>query len=104
MTENFYLDNPDLRFRVERADLSFVVGIKERGYCYAASRRAGERARALAPRDFADAQDDWRLVLEILGDICANVISPRAAEADEEGASYENGRVTYAKATQAAIE
>jgi hypothetical protein len=104
MTENFYLDNPDLRFRVERADLSFVVGIKERGYSYAASRRAGERARALAPRDFADAQDDWRLVLEILGDICANVISPRAAEADEEGASYENGRVTYAKATEAAIE
>jgi alkylation response protein AidB-like acyl-CoA dehydrogenase len=97
MAENFYLDNPDLRFRVERADLGPVVGIKERGYSYAASRRN-------APRDFADAQDDWRLVLEILGDICANIISPRAAEADEEGASYENGRVTYAKATQAAIE
>ena len=97
MAENFYLDNPDLRFRVESADLGFVVDLKERGYSYAASERD-------APRDLADARDNWRLVLEILGDICANAIAPRAPEADEEGASYENGRVTYAKATQAAIE
>jgi hypothetical protein len=97
MADNFYLDNPDLRFRMESADLGFVVALKERGYSYAASRRN-------APRDFADAQDNWRLVLEILGDICANLIAPRAAEADEEGASFEGGQVTYAKATQAAIE
>ncbi len=97
MADNFYLDNPDLRFRVEQADLGFVVDLKERGYSYAATQRN-------APRDFADAQDNWRLVLEILGDICANVIAPRAPEADEEGASYANGQVTYAKATQAAIE
>jgi hypothetical protein len=109
MAENFYLDNPDLRFRVENADLNSVVDLKERGYSYSASRRNAPRdfaakASAQAPRDFADAQDNWRLILEILGDICANVIAPRAAEADEEGASYENGRVTYAKATQAAID
>ena len=97
MADNFYLDNPDLRFRVEQADLGFVVDLKERGYSYASTQRN-------APRDFADAQDNWRLVLEILGDICANVIAPRAPEADEEGASYANGQVTYAKATQAAIE
>ena len=82
---------------MESADLGFVVDLKERGYSYAASERN-------APRDLADARDNWRLVLEILGDICANVIAPRAPEADEEGASYENGHVTYAKATQAAIE
>ena len=103
MAENFYLDNPDLRFRVERADLAGVVELKERGYSYAQEAKVG-RAGALAPRDYADAQDNWRLVLEILGEICATVIAPRAAEADEEGASYENGQVTYAKATQAAIE
>jgi 3-(methylthio)propanoyl-CoA dehydrogenase len=97
MADNFYLDNPDLRFRVERADLGFVVDLKERGYSYAAS-------RLNAPRDLADARENWDLVLEILGDICASVIAPRAAEADEEGAHYDDGRVTYAKATQAAIE
>ena len=103
MAENFYLDNPDLRFRVEQADLAAVVELKERGYSYAKAGTVG-RAKALAPRDYADAQDNWRLVLEILGDICAGVIAPRAAEADEEGAHYEHGNVTYAKATQAAIE
>ena len=103
MAENFYLDNPDLRFRVERADLAGVVELKERGYSYAKEAKVG-RSGALAPRDYADAQDNWRLVLEILGDICAGVIAPRAAEADEEGAHYENGVVTYAKATQAAID
>jgi hypothetical protein len=97
MAENFYLDNPDLRYRVESADLSEIVAIKERDYASAATYRD-------APRDYDDARDNWRLVLEILGDICANVIAPRAPEADEEGAQYEAGQVTYAKATQAAIE
>jgi alkylation response protein AidB-like acyl-CoA dehydrogenase len=96
MADNFYLDNPDLRFRVENCGLDEVVDIKEQGYAYAQTERK-------APRDYADAQDNWRLVLEILGDICANVIAPRAPEADEEGAQYSNGQVTYAKATQAAI-
>jgi 3-(methylthio)propanoyl-CoA dehydrogenase len=112
MADNFYLDNPDLRFRVERADLADVIELKERGYSFpsgAADSGAAEpayatKARALAPRDYADAQDNWRLILEILGDICATAIAPRAAEADEEGAHYEAGKVTYAKATQAAIE
>jgi 3-(methylthio)propanoyl-CoA dehydrogenase len=103
MADNFYLDNPDLRFRVEKADLAGVVELKERGYSYAREAKVG-RAGALAPRDYADAQDNWRIVLEILGEICANVIAPRAAEADEEGAHYEHGNVTYAKATQAAIQ
>ena len=97
MADNFYLDNPDLRFRVEQCGLSEIVDIKEHGYSYAATERK-------APRDYADAQDNWRLVLEILGEICATVIAPRAPEADEEGAQYSNGQVTYAAATQAAIQ
>ena len=43
-------------------------------------------------------------MLEVLGDIGANVIAPRAAEADEEGAQFNDGEVTYAAATQAGIE
>ena len=45
MADNFYLDNPDLRFRVESADLGEVVDLKERGYAY-----ASDRAQR-APRD-----------------------------------------------------
>jgi alkylation response protein AidB-like acyl-CoA dehydrogenase len=97
MAENFYLDNPDLMFRMQSADLAEIVEIKERGYKAAST-------YSNAPRNYGDAQDNWRLILEILGDICATVIAPRAAEADEEGASYQNGEVSYAAATLAAIE
>jgi alkylation response protein AidB-like acyl-CoA dehydrogenase len=97
MSENFYLDNPDLRFRMESSDLASVVAIKERNYAFA-------KDYPSAPRDYADAQDDWRIILGILGEICATVIAPRAPEADEEGATFDKGVVTYAKATQAAIE
>jgi 3-(methylthio)propanoyl-CoA dehydrogenase len=102
MAENFWLDNPDLRFRVESADLAEVVEMKERGYSFA--KDADEAVRALAPRDYADAKESWGLVLDTLGGICGEVIAPRAAEADEEGAHYEDGEVTYAAATQAAIK
>ncbi len=97
MAENFWLDNPDLRFRVESADLADVVEMKERGYSFA-------KDSPLAPRDYADAKENWALTLDTLGGICGEIIAPRAAEADEEGAHYENGKVTYAAATQAAIE
>jgi alkylation response protein AidB-like acyl-CoA dehydrogenase len=97
MADNFYLDNPDLRLRVETAELDYAVSLKERLYSYASS-------YPNAPRDLADARDNWRLVLEILGGICGEVIAPRAAEADEEGAHFEAGKVEYAAATKAAIE
>jgi len=97
MAENFWLDNADLRFRVDNADLADVVEMKERGYSFA-------KESAMAPRDYADAKENWAIALDVLGEICGEIIAPRAAEADEEGAHYENGKVTYAAATQAAIE
>ncbi len=97
MTENFFLDNQDLQFRLEQLDLTDVVDIKEHGYAYA-------QEFPNAPRNYADAIDNYRLLLEILGDICANIIAPRAAEADEEGAQFHDGQVEYAAATQEAIK
>lgn len=97
MAENFFLDNLDLQFRLEQLDLRDVVEIKEKGYQYASEHLA-------APRNYADAKDNYRLLMEVLGDICANVVAPRAAEADEEGARFHDGEVEYAAATQAAIE
>ncbi len=92
MADNFFLDNPDLLFRLEKLDLRDVVEIKEKGYSYAAQNPA-------APKDYADAQENYRLLLEVLGDVCANVVAPRAAEADEQGAQYQDGQVRYPDAT-----
>jgi len=97
MTENFFLDNQDLQFRLEQLDLSDVLDIKEQGYSYA-------QEFPTAPRNYADAKDNYRLLLEVLGDICAKIIAPRAAEADEEGAQFHDGEVEYAAATQEAIQ
>ncbi|MEI8334562.1 MAG: acyl-CoA dehydrogenase family protein [Chloroflexota bacterium] len=97
MSENFFLDNPDLQFRLEQLDLREVLELKEKGY-------SESDTYPTAPRDYADAKDDYRIVLDVLGEICGERVAPRAAEADEEGAHYQNGEVTYAAATLDAIE
>ena len=97
MTENFFLDNADLQFRLERLELQDVIDLKEKDYLY-------NKEYPAAPRHYADAKDNYRLLLEMLGEICAKVIAPRAAEADEEGAHFENGQVTYTAATQEGLQ
>lgn len=93
MSDNFFLDNIDLQFRIEQLELQDVLEIKEKGYRYSQDYPA-------APRHYADAKDNYRLLLEVIGEISAKVIAPRAAEADLEGAHFEDGQVTYAAATQ----
>jgi alkylation response protein AidB-like acyl-CoA dehydrogenase len=97
MSENFFLDNPDLQFRLEHLDLREVLELKEKGY-------SESDLYPTAPRNYADARDNYRIVLDVLGEICGERVAPRAAEADEEGAHSENGEVTYAAATLDAIE
>ena len=96
MAENFFTDNLDLQRYLKKIDLSEVVGILEDGYRYHEEHDA-------APRNYADAMDNYRLMLEVVGDICANHAAPRAAEADEVGVSCEDGRVVYADSTLEAM-
>lgn len=97
MPENFFLDNPDLIFRLSQLDLREIVEIKEQGYRNHARHPA-------APRSYPDAMENYRLMLEIMGDLSANQIAPRAAEADEKGVTFENGNVEYAEATRTALQ
>ncbi len=97
MVENFFLDNLDLQFHLDKVDLQEVVELKEEGYRYA-------QAYPAAPRHYQDAKDNYRLLLEVLGQICATTIAPQAPEADKEGAQFHDGQVAYAAATQEAIK
>jgi 3-(methylthio)propanoyl-CoA dehydrogenase len=97
MTDNFFTDNLDLQFRLSQLDLEEVLLHKENDY-------ANNKDYPAAPRSYADAKDNYGLLLEILGDICANVIAPSAAEADEAGATFSDGEVEYAAVTQEAID
>jgi 3-(methylthio)propanoyl-CoA dehydrogenase len=96
MNDNFFLDNADLQFHLQHTDLHEVVKLLEKDYTYT-------EEYPEAPRHFQDALDNYRIALEVLGDVCANVIAPRAAEADEQGARLIDGKVVYADATQEAI-
>ena len=70
-----------------------IVELKERGF-------ADKDKYDYAPQDFEDAMDSYEKVLEIVGEICGDIIAPNAESVDHEGPSVANGRVTYAKGTQ----
>ena len=94
---NYFTDNTDLLFQFDRLKLQEVVEIAEHGYTEAARYN-------FAPTDYQDALDNYRKVLEIVGDITANTVAPQAAEVDEEGSHFADGKVTYAKGIQDALE
>ena len=94
---NFYTDNEDIQFHMDQMDWSRIVDLKEDSF-------ADLGKFPEAPKDTEDALDNYKRVLEIVGDISGEFVAPRAAEADEEGAHYHDGVVTYAKATAEAID
>ena len=91
--DNFYLDNPDLRFHLTHPLMKKIVALKERNY-------ADKGSYDFAPVDFEDALDNYDKVLEIVGEICANVIGPNADSVDKEGPRLDSSGVTYASGTQ----
>ena len=90
---NFFTDNSDIQFYFNNLDIREVVSIAENDF---------EDAKIFnyAPTDYDDAKENYRKVLEIVGDIAGNYIAERAAEVDEEGALFKDGKVSYAKGTK----
>ena len=90
---NFYTDVPEIKFEMENSPLmQRIVDLKERNY-------ADKDNYDEAPQDFADAMDNYDKVLEIVGDVTANIVAPNAEDVDAEGPHCENGRVRYASKT-----
>lgn len=94
---NFYLDNPDILFHLQHMDLEQVVRLKEQDF-------AESGVYAYAPRDVSDAVDNYHRVLEIIGEIAAEFIAPRADAVDREGARFQGGEVHYARGTRESLE
>lgn len=90
---NFYTDTPSLKHHLHHPLMQRIVELKERNF-------RDKDAFAYAPADFEDAMDSYEKVLEIVGEICGEIIAPNAEEVDHEGAAVSDGRVTYAKGTQ----
>ncbi len=90
---NFYIDNEDLKFHLEHPLMKKIVDLKERNY-------ADKDKYDYAPLDFEDAMDSYDKTLEIVGEICGDIIAPNAEGVDQEGPKVVNNRVIYAKGTQ----
>lgn len=93
---NYFIDNQDLQFYFEDFNLKEIVAISEEDY--------KPKEVDFAPVNYQDAVDNYRNVLEITGDIAANFIAERAADVDNQGASYDSGNVSYAKGTRENLE
>ncbi|MCK5539915.1 MAG: acyl-CoA dehydrogenase family protein [Deltaproteobacteria bacterium] len=93
---NFYRDNADILFHMRNLDLARVIDLKEDGFCE-------KESFAYAPKDEAEALDNYDRVLEIVGEIAGEFAAPRAREVDEEGASFADGEVTYPKGIRETI-
>ena len=90
---NFYTDNPDLKHHLTHPLMEKIAALKERNYTDA-------EKFDYAPLDYADAQDSYDKVLEIVGEICGDIIAPNAEDVDHQGPRVENGRVIYADKTK----
>lgn len=94
---NFYLDTPELKHHLSHPLMKRIVELKERNY-------ADKDNFDYAPVDFEDAMDSYDKVLEIVGEICGDIIAPNAEGVDHEGPVCANNRVTYASGTAANLE
>lgn len=94
---NYFTDNSDLLFHFRQLDLTETVATVEDDF-------AKSRSFPHAPIDHDDALENYRRVLEIVGDLAGNHIAERAASVDEEGAQFLEGKVEYAAGTRKNLE
>ena len=90
---NFYTDNKALQYHLRHPLMKQIVALRERDYTQS-------EKFDYAPLDFEDAMDSYERVLDIIGEVCGDIIAPNAKDVDLEGPHHENGRVSYAKGTE----
>ena len=95
---NFYKDNKDIENVIDALDLSEVATLLEEDFRFA-------KEYDFAPKDAADAIDNYKRAIDVCGDVMANRIAPTAEETDKVGNVLNaNGSVTYAPGIKLAIE
>ena len=77
---NYFTDNQDIQFLFEHFDLKEIAAIQEKetpnGYA------------DYLPNGLDDVVDNYRQILEIIGDIAANTLAPSADQVDAEGNTH----------------
>ena len=95
---NFYKDNNDIQFLFGHMDVAGSANVCEEGFRFASEVDH-------APADTEEAIQTYEMVLDSLGELCAEFIAPRAEDVDRQGnVLNEDGTVTRAKGIAEAIE
>ena len=89
---NYYSNHPEIEFHLNHPLMKRVVDLKERNY-------AEKDQFEDAPVNYEDAIENYKRLLDITGDVAANIIEPNSEDVDLEGPHLENGRMIYASKT-----
>ena len=89
---NYYSDHPEIGFYLDHPLMKRIVELKERNFEDAST-------YDYAPVDLGDAIENYKQILDITGDVAANIIAPNSESVDLEGPHLENGRMIYASKT-----
>ena len=94
---NYYKDIPELNFHLCHPLMERIVELKENGF-------ADKESFPEAPANYNDAIENYDLVMDIAGDVAANILEPNSEAVDQEGPHLENGRMIYASKTYENLE
>lgn len=89
---NYYSNHPEIEFHLNHPLMKRVVDLKERNY-------VEKDQFEDAPVNYEDAIENYKRLLDITGDVAANIIEPNSEDVDLEGPHLENGRMIYASKT-----
>lgn len=89
---NYYTDHPEIEFYLNNPEMRRVVDLRERDY-------AEKDQFDDAPVNYEDAIANYKHLLEITGDVAANIIEPNSEDVDLEGPHLVDGRMKYASKT-----
>ncbi|MGG6544605.1 UNVERIFIED_CONTAM: acyl-CoA dehydrogenase family protein [Prevotella sp. 15_C9] len=89
---NYYTDQPEIEFHLNHPLMKRIVELKERDF-------ADKKNYEDAPVNYEDAIENYKRILDIAGDIAANIIEPNSEEVDKEGPHLVDNRMHYASKT-----
>ncbi|MCF8231941.1 MAG: acyl-CoA dehydrogenase family protein [Bacteroidales bacterium] len=90
---NFYTENKNLKFHLTHPDMRRIVAIRENDF-------EDRDAYDYAPMDYEDAIDSYEKILEVMGQLSAEVVAENAESVDQEGAKLVDNQVHYAAGTK----
>ncbi len=68
---NYYSDHPEIGFYLNHPLMARIVELKEKGF-------ADAKEYDYAPVDLGDAIENYKQILDITGDVAANIIEPNS--------------------------